>query len=79
MSFLIIELHEAKSYRVSLNVVSNYSKPTSQTTCRIQLCDASNQLRYETTRNQKGSCHFTAIGTLAVQPLTWSVRGAAVT
>ena len=37
MSFLIIQLHEEKSYRVSPNVASNFFEPTSQITCRIQL------------------------------------------
>ena len=35
--FLIMKLHEQKSYRVSPRVASNFYEPTSQTTCRIQL------------------------------------------
>ena len=33
-------------------------------------CNASNQLRNDMTRNRRGSCHLTEIGTLAIQPLT---------
>ena len=36
LSFLIIHVHEEKSYRVSPNVASNFFEPISQTTCRIQ-------------------------------------------
>ena len=37
MSFLIIKIHEEKSYRVSPNVASNLIEPTSQTKSSIQL------------------------------------------
>ena len=37
MSFLMIKLHEEKSYRVSPHVASNFFKPNSHATCRIQL------------------------------------------
>ena len=34
MSFLLmIQIHEEKSYRVSLHVASNFFEPTSHTTC----------------------------------------------
>ena len=35
MSFSVIKLDEEKSYRVSPNVASNFSEPTSHPTCRI--------------------------------------------
>ena len=36
---------------------------------RFLSCDASDRLRYEATRNRRGSRHLTDIGTFAIKPL----------
>ena len=36
----------------------------------ILACAASDQSRYETTHNRKGSCHLNELMTLAIKPLT---------